>query len=201
MGAALDYKVYKTDDKPAIKTQWDADVEHSQYMDGVSYSGSIGMLTDSLNFVSVPPFNSLNEATVYIEDNHSKFDNPMAVPFNLKSAKEVPAYVKKAEKKYNDTERDIRRIEDKLKREFFEAKSKFVGCKKCKSKISRTFLNSTFCPICNQTLLSDTNTRRIEKGKQKVKTALSAMHEAKEKARQQNCTGKVGYVVGGLCSS
>jgi len=43
--------------------------------------------------------------------------------------------------------------------------------------------------------------QRIEKAKQKTRDMLDAWKEAEYKARKTNCTGKIGYVVGGICSS
>jgi hypothetical protein len=201
MGASLDSRTYLTDDKKIITSKWDADVEHSQSMNGCSYSGAIGMLTGLIVFIRIEPLASHDEAIEYIAENHRKFEGPMAVPFKIQGKKAVPTYVKNAITKYEKAKTNKRESEDKVRQDFYNAKSQFVGCKKCKSKLSRSFLKTTFCPICNQNLLSTTSLQRIEKTKQKVQDTCTALEKARTKARQQNYTGKIGYVVGGICSS
>jgi len=201
MGASFDSRTYFTDDKKVIQSKWDADVEHSQYMDGCSYSGSISMLYGYIDFVRRGPFDSQEQASDYISENACKWDGPMAVPFKIQGGKAVPSYVKKATEKYQAAELKKEELRITIGEDFYNAKSQFVGCKKCKSKLSRSFLKSTFCPICNQTLLSTTSLQRIEKAKNRVNEMYANLDKARFKAREQNCTGKIGYVVGGICSS
>jgi hypothetical protein len=205
MGANLDSRTFLTDDKGVIKTKWDEEVSHSQYQDGCSYSGCIGMLDGSIEWVNRGPFNSQDEALEHISENHRKWSGPMAVPFKIKGGKKVPAYVKKANEKY-ETAKDQRQVlEAKAKQDFHNAKSQFVTCKGCKSKLNRSHLHTTFCsticPLCSQNLLSATVLQRVKKAEQKIKDTCIALGEARVKAREQNATGKIGYVVGGICSS
>jgi len=201
MGANYESMTYLIDDKDAIKSYWEADVNYSQSMDGCSYSGAIGMLDESIDWVRVVPFNSQNEADEYISENARKWSGPMAVPFKIQGGKAVPAYVKNAKEKYDKAQEKQRQIVEKISQDIFDAKSKFIGCKNCNSKINRSFLRLTDCPICNAELLSTTSLQRIENAKKKVSDMLSAWKAANVKAREQNCTGKIGYVIGGICPS
>ena len=201
MGGSLDTRIYFTEDKEAIETEWNADVDQSRSMDGTSYSGCIGMLEGFIDFVCIKPLNSQAEANEYVSEHHRKWDGPMAVPFKIKGAKAVPAYVKKAENKVLKAKDKIAEVEQQVKTSLFNAKSQFVACKVCKSKLNRSRLSNTFCPLCNKTLLSDTSTNRIEKAKTKAKEALQGWIDARDKAVKDNATGKVGYLVGGICSS
>jgi len=86
MGASTDTRTLKDEDRKGIVEKWDSAVEASQYEDGHSYSGCIGMLDGS------PQFKDLNlesgdEAEEYIEENHDKYDSPMAVSFTKDNQK------------------------------------------------------------------------------------------------------------------
>ena len=201
MGANSDNRTYFTDDKRVVSGNWDYDVQQSQHMDGCSYSGAIGMLDGSIDWVRIEPFNSQAEAEDYISENARKWDGPMAVPFKIKGAKAVPAYVKNAKTKYDQAMEKQRQIVDKAHKDVTNAKGQFVGCKKCKSKINRSYLKIADCPLCGENLISATNLQRIENAKQKSNKMLAVWKEALTKAREANCTGKIGYVVGGICSS
>lgn len=200
MGANFDSRTYFTDDKQVIRENWDADVQHSQQMDGC-YSGAIGMLVyDSIDWCNRIA-DSQGEAEEYISENARKWDGPMAVPFKIKGGKKVPAYVKNAKIRYDQAQEKQRQIVEKLHQDITNAKSKFISCKNCISKININFLKTADCPVCRQNLISHTGMQRIEKAKQKTSDMLSAWKKAETKAREANCTGKIGYVVGGICSS
>ena len=72
MGAVLDSRTYLTDNKKTIFAKWHDDVQQSQYQNGTSYGGCIGMLGDSIHFVDVSPFVSQDEALDYISEHHRK---------------------------------------------------------------------------------------------------------------------------------
>jgi hypothetical protein len=201
MGANLDTRTYNTDDKTDIRRRWDSDVEESQHSDGNSYSGCIGMFDSGIAFIR-EVFDSARQAYDYISENHQKWDNPLGVPFRIAGSKKVPSYVKNAKERYDKAQEKHRQIVEKVHQDILNAKSKFVSCKVCSSKLNRSFLRTVDCPICNKaTLISKTGMQRIEKARQKTSEMLSAWKEACTKATKANCTGTIGYVVGGLCSS
>jgi|APSaa5957512576_1039674.scaffolds.fasta_scaffold54086_2 hypothetical protein len=201
MGANFESVTFLTDDKGVIKSQWDGAVEHSQHMDGCSYSGSIGMLDGCIDWVRREPCLNEQEAEEYIADHHNKWDGPMAVPFKIKGGKKVPAYLINAKKKSQEAKQKLEELETHLANNIISAKNDFVGCRGCKSKLSRQHLTSSFCPLCHTVLLSETSLKRIEKAKDKAQKAFNHWIEMRDKATKANATGKIGYVVGGLCSS
>ena len=125
----------------------------------------------------------------------------MAVPFHVQGGKSVPAYVKNAKKRYNKAEAKANNVEDQIRNQFFQRKSQFISCKECKSKLNRNHLSSIFCPLCNASLFSDTNINRIKTLKSKVAEAINHLQNMTRRAASENRSGKIGYVVGGLCSS
>ena len=78
--------------------------------------------------------------------------------------------VKTLEKKRNET------IDGVIKA-FVNAKSKTVTCKKCKSKLTRSYIQTgnfrkhVACPLCHEGLLSPTDVKRIERAEQNLKDA------------------------------
>jgi len=201
MGANYDGRTYFTDDKEVIRRKWDNDVQDSQHMDGCSYSGCIGMLTGHIDWVRIEPFNSEYEASEYISEHACKWDGPMAVPFKIKGTKAVPAYVKNAEEKCEKATKKIVELEKELASKALNSKSKFVGCKNCNSKLNKRYLRIAICPLCNKTLLSGTSLKRIEAAKERERKASKHLSAMRDKARATNATGKIGYTIGGICSS
>ena len=63
------------------ENKWISDVNESYSCDGNSYSGCIGMLGGSVNWIS-HSFETLEKAVTYIEDNQNKWDNPMGARFD-----------------------------------------------------------------------------------------------------------------------
>jgi hypothetical protein len=198
MGASFDSRTFLTDDKGIIRNKWEEAVEYSKIMDGCSYSGSIGMFDASIDWVRREPFNTANEAYEYISEQHSKWDGPMAVSFKIQGGKAVPAYVKNAIEKYEQATAKKEELVISIRKAIFNAKSKFIGCKVCGSKINRSFIKDTSCPICNKaTLISATDEKRIARANTKIEKTRFALQQARQKANKQNANGKIGYVVGG----
>lgn len=51
---------------------------------------------------------------------------------------------------------------------FANAKSEYIGCKNCGSKIARKYLRRNFCPVCNADLRPETTLNRIAALKEKA---------------------------------
>jgi hypothetical protein len=108
MGSSFDYRVYKTDNKKEIQSLWiddkdeveqdyphdyisdnydeddedfDYDTAYQEAVDDLGYTGQINTMEDNINWVSIDPFDNLNCAVDYIEENHEKWNNPLGVPF------------------------------------------------------------------------------------------------------------------------
>jgi hypothetical protein len=83
MGACFNTRSFSAErTKQEVATLWREAVEDSQYESGHSYSGCIGMLGCDIDWRgNLPIFKSVDDAAEYIEDNHEKWDGPMAVKF------------------------------------------------------------------------------------------------------------------------
>jgi hypothetical protein len=86
MGACFNSRVFSTDDREAITRSWDNAVEQSLYEDGHSYSGEIGMLRGSIQWVDKELENE-DTAEDYVVDHHEKWEPAMAVSFTLDGKK------------------------------------------------------------------------------------------------------------------
>jgi len=85
-----------------------------------------------------------------------------------KEYKKILEQLKESWEKVNDEKRKVHsRIMD-TEREFKQLKSKKVTCKKCESSLSREYLKDTSCPLCRESLLSNTSIEQIKKWKEKI---------------------------------
>jgi hypothetical protein len=77
-------------------------------------------------------------------------------------------------------------------------KSQLKGCSCCGSKISVKHLKSSDCPVCNSSLLTDTDKLKIEKLKESVAQKTQKIKSEIDKLEK----GKiVTFLAGGWCSS
>ncbi len=81
MGAEYQSVTYTTTDKAEVQSQWTKAVEQSLYDYGHAYSGCIGMLGSVIDWQG-RSFAEPGDCDKFIEDNHRKWDPPMAVAFN-----------------------------------------------------------------------------------------------------------------------
>jgi hypothetical protein len=110
MGSSFDFRVYETDNKKKIQSEWisdkqtvedeyphdyvsdnfDEDDEDFDYdaaleegIDDLGYSGQINTLEDTINWANIDPLKDEHEATDYIDKHHEKWSNPIGVPFKV----------------------------------------------------------------------------------------------------------------------
>ncbi len=205
MGGCSDDRVYRYDDRAKITEAFKAACEDARFESGSGgYTGTIAEMHGIQRWEHKNCL-SLTEAQRYLHDTHNKFDNALAVSFCI--AKDKTEADKKREEKANvkwrAAEQKLRDASAKVRAEFGAAKSKTVGCKGCGSKMSRTHL-ATFlrgralnCPLCTGDLLSVTARARLTK----LSEAVHKARHAAENAGQPKPSAKIGWVVGGMCSS
>jgi len=203
MGGSLDYRVYKTNDQTKILKYWDDAVCQSQYEDGTSYSGAVGMLGTAIRW-NDERLASEEEAVEYLSDNHSKHDIAWAVSFYLPKPPTDKQKAKSEEMKtkFHEASKKNTELRQQLVGQFREGKSALVSCKNCNSKLSREhakrlWYHEVRCPVCSEQMLSPTALDRLEKSAARVQKA--------QQEWQNSYKGKpskdIGWVVGGICSS
>lgn len=81
MGACLDYRVFKTDDRKVIQRDWEEAIERDLRENGNSYSGGIGMLGREIKWhpVTAPTKEAAEEV---LAEKHQKWGGPLAVRFD-----------------------------------------------------------------------------------------------------------------------
>ena len=58
---------------------------------------------------------------------------------------------------------------------FANAKSEYIGCKNCGSKIARKYLRRNFCPVCDADLRPETTLNRIAALRTKAEKSSDAL--------------------------
>ncbi len=198
MGACFDCCTYLTDNKESVKQQWAEDVRSSQHRNGTSYSGCIGMLGENLIFKSTV-HDTLRQAEDFLSENHTKWEAGWAVPFRMTPQKE-PSYVAKAREKVEKFQSKLDETRKKIIARIQNGKSKLISCKKCESKVSRKHIShhSTSCPVCNHSLTTDSEDKKIKNYSDKRNAANLELGRMEVKAAK---SGKIGYICGGICPS
>ena len=213
MGASTDYRVFNHNDKPKIKSEWDAEVDQSKNEDGCSYSGQIGML-GSIGSWEDKKFVTKEQAIEWIFDNHDKWNDAMAVSFLLEAKKD-----KKVQRKLDDLKKKVVKVNEKSveyvgrsEKNFFDSSLKFATCKSCESKLRRELLHKqinhwgkskTDCLLCGESLFSNTVNTKIKDYALKSQELYKEI-EGLEKGlylESDAVNADVGWAIGGWCSS
>lgn len=123
-------------------------------------------------------FGSEEVATKYLEDTYRSDYNCKAVlayfydPRDSAKVQEMEAKIKELEKKVSVHNRA----------------SKFIGCEKCGSKLSREHLKGETCPLCKNDLRSATSIERL-------RAAHKKLHDFREKMAKKDANRKKVWVV------
>lgn len=210
---AHDYTVtYDFYDKTKVKKAWESLYEEDSYESGSgAYAGNATTMGDCPQFYD-KAFASRKEARRWVLDNHQKWGQPYACSFYL--PKETSAAkqkrIDKAKQKLDDAKKNKLDWMNAEIDSFSSRKSAFIGCKCCGSKLSRDWMSKGWskgrqsnyywgfpslptCPVCKESLLSETAKTRLERLNQKVLDAEAAL----EKAEAPEPSKKLGWVVGG----
>ena len=123
-------------------------------------------------------FKNEKEAIAYIEEMSQKHDyDQRAVLF------EEPAKPLKS-KKIDDQLERVKSLNDvytTISREphFKEAKSAYISCKKCGSKLNKEYIKNT-CPVCNADLRPETTLKKIARAKAVLDEAKNKLEKIKD---------------------
>ena len=80
MGACLATTSIKDADRQEVKEEFANRCDQSRYEDGACYSGEIGMFSSVAQWYD-KEYTSFNQAEEFMSDNHSKWDEAMAVSY------------------------------------------------------------------------------------------------------------------------
>lgn len=86
MGATTDFRTYKTDDTAVVKKKFASACEDARYEDGHGgYTGTIAEMSGVKTWKDLR-LDSRDEAEDYIDENHDKWDDAMAVSYVVDGA-------------------------------------------------------------------------------------------------------------------
>lgn len=99
--------------------------------------------------------------------------------------------IKKLEETLNQARRKYREMGSKL--HFSGAKAALIGCKKCGSKLARTYLKTNYCPMCGADLRPDSTKAAIQRQADKIAELEKKVQIAGKEAARKN--GKLMWLV------
>ena len=203
---------YKVADQAKIRSLWDAQVEEDRdESGGGAYAGNATTLNGFINFHD-KRLPTEHDAEDYVLEKHQKWSGPIACSFFLPtetSDRDRAAIVKSATKLRECGVKQYNLLAT-IVTAFTSRKSEMVGCKECGSRLAHSRLIKTMsigrvsdsyivlpslpiCPLCQTSLLSDTDLSRIKLAADKLKDMSKAHSEcAAPKPGKQ-----IGWCVGG----
>ena len=137
-------------------------------------------------------FDTYDEAVEYIEQEDQKtWYNCMAVKYHeTKRGKEPKKLIDLRQRVIN-----LRQVANQIENEphFKDAKSQYVGCKKCGSKLNKDYIGN-ICPVCRNDLRPESTLKKITRSKEVLKEAQKKL-EKEERDFAKSHKGKVRWLV------
>ena len=128
MGAMFQYYLSEVPKEDLVDFHFEFQTQECELKGTDTYGGHIGIMPYGINFTKAQPFATKKEAISYLEDNHIKWEQAMAVPF----MDEVLDYDKKSKgvrKNIEKIELEILDLKAKILQSIRSTKSKTIGCK------------------------------------------------------------------------
>jgi hypothetical protein len=202
MGAHSSYLTYKDSDRAKVEKRFVADQKDAVHEDGAGpYSGTIATMRGGIGQWYDKKFPTEDAAVEFLLENHQKWEPAVAVSFLLPKAptETQKKRIEEAQTRIKDAETHSNDLNKKIREAFKARTSKFLGCSSCGSKLNHekivalTQYSRIACPLCQTSLLSETDQSRIAAAKAKVEDRQKALAEL-----QKPDTGtEYGWVVGG----
>lgn len=195
-----------SDLKKAFKERQEQDNAYNGHQDG--YSGDFQTVSD-LRIKDII-FESFDEASDYCSENAQKWDFALAVKY-----KEYPETPKSNSAKYlsglsskklatlksrlTKEKESYSKLSNKITSGFKNRKSKLISCKNCDSKINKDFISTQSpydinCKVCNRSLLSDTDLKRLENFNDKIRKLEKDFKDEETKLKKKSQKSKKATV-------
>lgn len=168
-------------DKKKIQQMWD----HTAACAGRKEGG--GGLYSKIQWLPVICA-SYEEAEVYIQRHDDGNYRQLAVRYRA-PADEAPQYLVDARLALGESRM---RLSKANAFHFSTAKSAFIGCKACGSKLSREHLRSNFCPLCRADLRPASKLAEVKRVQAVVQKAEKRLEDAEKRAA---ANGKLRWLV------
>jgi hypothetical protein len=206
MGAHDSYCTYKESDREKVKKAFLSAQDDARIEDGDGgYTGTIATMRGGIGQWYDKKFPTQQEAVAFMLDHHDKWEPATAVSYLLPKAptETQKKRIEEARARIKDAEDHANELNKKLRETFKARTSKFLGCASCGSKLNHEKLviltqhTRILCPLCQTSLLSETDLSRIAAAKTKVEERQKVLAEL-----QKPDTGtEYGWVVGGWAAS
>ena len=171
------YGVYKENvNKKQVQDYWDEYAAREDWGEGCSG------LNQNIRWIDYI-CEDYDAAYEYIEDHDKGWYDQLAVKF-----KEYPdiKYSKKYETLMNrlgEVQKKFNALESKV--HYAEVAAKFIGCKKCGSKISSAYIKSNYCPVCKEDLRPATTLETLKKYQEKISQLKKEIKEEEKKLQKK----------------
>jgi len=156
----IDKKATMNQINKAFNRQRKQDRSYNGHQEG--YSGDFQTVSEIKDHTH-KVFNSYNDAQDYCLDHAEKWSYAIAVYYRIKS---------------NKTNNKLDRFQERLTNELTLlsgidsglpiAKSLTIGCKSCKSNVTRSYIKGVICPVCKNDLRSTTAINRVASIKDRI---------------------------------
>ena len=206
MGAHDYTRTYYVYGKVKVRDSWDELVDYEAVESGTgAYAGNSTTMGKNIGFYDLK-LESEDKAKDYILEKHEKWTAPIACSFYLPSRLSAKQEIRKdkAKEAYLLLQTKISESKKKIINDFYNRKSKLVGCPKCESRLSLAFLkrgsfptSPPACPLCKESLLSKTSQDRLVALNSKLKKEDKKCIELSTPKASRN----LGWVVGGWAAS
>jgi len=159
-----------------VRKKFRSEQEDCEYNDG--YSGEINTIdgvTDKLHKI-FPDINSAQEWTL---ENCEKREMLAVRYVSIEStkSKKMKDKIDGLEEKLRKAEKEVTNLREKFNADIKNALSSTISCKKCESKINRSYVNNGACLVCGNLLYSPTMKNRLN-------AKIEKISEAKERLKK-----------------
>lgn len=152
-----------------------------------------GDLGQNIRFNDSACLKSREEAEEWLKSHDKGWYDQLAVKYcegqPFKASKKLLELKIKASQSYKEYDTAANKLH------FADTKSESVSCKYCKSRITKKFLKTNYCPVCGTDLRPASTLERIDRLKQKSNSLNKQYKQLEETERKKVGAGKTYWLV------
>ena len=175
MGHAIEYDTVpeKGIDKKAVEDKWNRVAAAVGIREGcMGLPSKISWLSDVLD--------TRDDAEAFLERcARGKFYPELAVRYHQPERTQPSKRFLEALEIRNEARRKMRVVTGQI--HYATAKSEFIGCKQCRSKLARTYLKTNNCPVCGVDMRPASKLEEIRRLREKLDAAEEKLAEIERK--------------------
>lgn len=163
---------------PAKTNTAKINAELQAYASNATWKEGGGGLSSPIRFID-RTLEDYQAAEDFLKQNDNGWYDQLAVKYRQPKAGKTTKKLESLKAKLEEARKERQALNQEVPAKNFKAD--FVGCRHCKSKLNKAYIETNFCPVCHGDMRADTTLKKLQALSEKIQK-LETDIQAEERA-------------------